>query len=218
MEFTSVSEKHCFGCGTTKLISEFSRNRARKDGHQTRCKACQSPARKAHRTEHAEADKARASAYYTANKAVLAEKRKHYPSRTAEAAGARSAKHYQDNRARILARSALRYQNNREKILAQCAARFQGARGLWYEKTRRYVAKKQQAVPLWADPAQMATVYAKAQELSVAFGISLEVDHVVPLTSPLVCGLHTADNLQLLATGANRSKGNRYWPDMPGEI
>lgn len=43
----------------------------------------------------------------------------------------------------------------------------------------------------------------------------MEVDHIVPINSELVCGLHCIDNFQLLTRSENASKGNRYWPDMP---
>jgi 5-methylcytosine-specific restriction endonuclease McrA len=42
-----------------------------------------------------------------------------------------------------------------------------------------------------------------------------EVDHIVPLKSPLVCGLHVEHNLQVIPATQNRRKHNRVWPDMP---
>lgn len=45
-------------------------------------------------------------------------------------------------------------------------------------------------------------------------GIKWEVDHMVPLISDFVCGLHWSSNLQLLTAFDNRSKSNNYWPDM----
>lgn len=66
------------------------------------------------------------------------------------------------------------------------------------------------AIPKWADHSKIKEVY------EAAYFLSLEVDHIVPLRSPLVCGLHVEHNLQLLTREANLAKSNRWWPDMPG--
>jgi hypothetical protein len=55
----------------------------------------------------------------------------------------------------------------------------------------------------------MIRAYEKAAEMG------LTVDHVVPLKSPLVCGLHCEANLELIPANDNFRKGNRHWPDMP---
>ena len=75
------------------------------------------------------------------------------------------------------------------------------------ESKRR--ADKVRATPVWADLQKIAAFYAEAKRLS------LTVDHIVPLNSDLVCGLHVEHNLQLLTKPENCSKNNRYWPDMP---
>jgi hypothetical protein len=54
-------------------------------------------------------------------------------------------------------------------------------------------------------------VYIKAAEFGFA------VDHIVPLQGKIVCGLHTWENLQLVAPSLNSKKCNRFWPDMPDE-
>ena len=45
--------------------------------------------------------------------------------------------------------------------------------------------------------------------------IKWEVDHIVPIKSKIVCGLHTEQNLRIVPRRVNRSKNNRYWPQMP---
>lgn len=73
----------------------------------------------------------------------------------------------------------------------------------------RRVWKQFRATPAWADKAMINKVYEKSK----CFGMA--VDHIVPIMSKIVCGLHVWDNLQLLEKGENSAKSNRHWPDMP---
>ena len=57
--------------------------------------------------------------------------------------------------------------------------------------------------------------YHLAQLRTKATGIVWHVDHIVPLQSPIVCGLHAETNLQVIPGVMNVGKGNRFWPDMP---
>lgn len=71
----------------------------------------------------------------------------------------------------------------------------------------------------WANPPwltdshreQMRSIRRKARRLG------LEVDHIVPVKSPLVCGLNVPWNLQLLTPEQNRYKSNNMWPGHPFE-
>lgn len=72
----------------------------------------------------------------------------------------------------------------------------------------RYAAKRN-ATPKWVDQTAIYLIYEKAHHWG------MEVDHIVPLNSPIVCGLHCEANLQLLMKVENIRKGNRIWPDMP---
>ena len=83
--------------------------------------------------------------------------------------------------------------------------------------TARRRAAKARATPLWANIEAINAIYNKTQSCTEMTGIPCHVDHIVPLRSKIVCGLHCEDNLQILPGADNTSKGNRHWPDMPGE-
>jgi hypothetical protein len=70
-------------------------------------------------------------------------------------------------------------------------------------------------VPSWVDDDDITMVYEKANLLTRKTGIKHHVDHIVPLQSKIVCGLHVIENLQILTASNNCSKSNRLWPDMP---
>lgn len=70
-------------------------------------------------------------------------------------------------------------------------------------------SQQQKSIPRWASLPAIREFYIRAAVLGKT------VDHIVPLQSRLVCGLHCEANLCLLPADENASKGNRYWPNMP---
>lgn len=80
---------------------------------------------------------------------------------------------------------------------------------------RRRVVRKQ--TPQWADRAAIRRLYAEARHTTAVTGVQHSVDHIVPLTNTIVCGLHTPENLRVIVLGANMQKSNIHWPDMPFE-
>lgn len=80
----------------------------------------------------------------------------------------------------------------------------------------RHLSKRNR-VPAWADLSAIHAVYAEAVRLTKQTGIVHQVDHIVPLHSPIVSGLHWHMNLQPLPAEENAAKSNMLWPDMPDD-
>lgn len=78
--------------------------------------------------------------------------------------------------------------------------------------TRR--ARRRQAVPSWYGELDNL-VLSEATSLCVQreheTGTPWHVDHMVPLSAKNVCGLHCADNLQVIPSAMNLAKGNKLW-------
>lgn len=79
---------------------------------------------------------------------------------------------------------------------------------------RRAIDKR--AMPAWSNQFFMAEIYDLAHRRTKVTGFLWHADHVVPLKSDLVCGLHVEHNLACIPAFINRSKKNRSWPNMPG--
>lgn len=73
------------------------------------------------------------------------------------------------------------------------------------ERANRYRAQQIKATPGWltkSDLYEMKLFYKNCPD-------GYEVDHIIPLNSKLVCGLHVLWNLQYLTASENKSKSNK---------
>lgn len=59
---------------------------------------------------------------------------------------------------------------------------------------------------------EIETFYAEAIQRSIDTGIVHHVDHVIPISHDLVCGLHVPWNLQVLTQSDNLRKSNKFIP------
>lgn len=137
---------------------------------------------------------------------------------------------YQKNRERMLAKGKEWREANREKAAAltkvwananreKCNSKVRAwrKRNMVHDAARACERRaiRKQATPTWRNPFFLEEAHDLAKRRSVATGFYWQVDHIVPLTSDLVCGLHVENNIQVIPARDNQAKGNRHWPDMP---
>lgn len=89
--------------------------------------------------------------------------------------------------------------------------------GRWKSANREALAKAAakrslqiiKATPIWADLEKIDLIYSLAQGLSAYTTTEHHVDHIVPLQSDLVCGLHVECNLRVIPAELNQQKSNK---------
>ncbi len=177
-----MAGKNCKKCGEYKDLLMYEKDRSRPDGYHPYCKTC----RKKQRQRHAETYKDQ-----------IAEKKRKY---------------YQDNKDTINKRTLAYYHNNREHILEKRAKRRTTPewKALNNVQNGARQARTKQATPKWANQEKIQSIYLEARTLEQQDGIKRNVDHIIPLTNNLVCGLHCHDNLQILTLNENLEKGNKF--------
>jgi hypothetical protein len=215
--------KKCSRCKEVKDRSEFNKCKSNKDGLQYCCSSC--------RKEYRDANKfkisAKNKAYFESHKeTVLIKNKVRYESNKEDCLSKQ--KIYRDAHKNYISewhkayraanpdKVAKRKKAYREANPEKVAAQLKNWRLANPEKCNAYGAKryssKCNAIPAWFEKEAVDTVYAEAISRSESEGIPYHVDHIVPVQSKLVCGLHCLANLQLLTKVQNSSKGNRHWP------
>lgn len=67
-----------------------------------------------------------------------------------------------------------------------------------------------QRTPKWGDAIAIRAIYKRAAELERVLGLTLHVDHVIPLRGRRVSGLHVHNNLAIVTAQRNIAKSNSY--------
>jgi 5-methylcytosine-specific restriction endonuclease McrA len=195
--------KTCSKCGVEKELGEFYARAESPDGRRTDCKQCNNSRKKGWNKAHPEKAYAHARKWVKANPDRCAAYHTKY--RTAHLP------YY----AALMAAWYSRHPGARSASVSKWAKKYPARHNA---QGARYKALKLQATPCWVDHTRIQDLYDLAQVRTKRLGHQWQVDHVVPLKNPLVCGLHCEQNLQVIPASKNAAKGNRWWPDMPLEI
>lgn len=116
----------------------------------------------------------------------------------------------QENKEKVSAQTAARRLVRRDELNAMQRARHHANPGKYNARTAKRAAFKKRALPAWADLLAIQEFYVEAARLTISTGVKHEVDHIVPLDSPLVCGLHVQSNLEVKTQRENRKKSNKF--------
>lgn len=152
---------------------------------------------------HKEANKARLQDYYNNNK---------------EKVKKRASDWKKSNKERSRENNRKWYRNNKTKALESARGYFFKNKASVYSKAAIRRAEKRRAKPSWLsaeDIRNMRAVYEMASRLSSCLGVKHDVDHIIPLVSPVVCGLHVPWNLSAIPSSVNRSKSNKLLLEEP---
>lgn len=231
---------HCSKCGETKPIDLFKKDSNSKNGVKSYCKACAAAnarewyskntdkaksSRKEYREANIEASRERNREHYRANAdAYIARARAAYFANPS-AAKARIKAWAVENRAHVLEKLAVWRRVNAERLREQnrvryaaAPERFAASRLKWQRKNpgkvrsycADYRARKIGATPSWANKAYIRLWYEVSRLEEARTGRKCHVDHIVPLNSPVVCGLHVETNLCVMFAEDNIRKGNLH--------
>lgn len=201
--------KRCTKCGETRPVAEFGPNKRMRDGLNSNCRPCRRAAKRKWAADNAQ----RVAEYNKGWKAENPRYHAEWQKDNRDSLRALERARYADNREAAAEKRHRLYRKHRDKRTAYARAWSKEHPHLrvMYMAERR--ARVRQATPAWADRSKIADYYDLAGLISAETGVAYHVDHIVPLVSPLVCGLHCEHNLQILQGAVNASKNNRFSVD-----
>jgi hypothetical protein len=235
--------KQCTVCRSEKSVSEFHKQAHGKFGVRGSCKVCNrayqlenighiATYRAEWQLKNHDRLKAEGFEYRLNNKEKTAERmtkyRAEFPEKFKDSSLRSRVKHADSIRAKAKIYRAIpdvrKILNERSKLWDQNHPGKGTERSLRWSKNNpaktkvinnRRRASKLNATPTWANNLQIISIYQESTRLTKETRVKHHVDHIVPLQSKLVCGLHCEANLQILPAIENHRKSNLFWPDMP---
>lgn len=206
-----AATKCCSKCGQIKPVDEFYRSAGKPIAA---CKSCKLKACADRRARKASQIKAWMADYYRRNRQKVLDHTKACQARP-------------EVKRRETERHRVRWLQHRERLAPIRKAKIDPAKVREYSKLhyRRnkstYLAKwakrraaKLQATPAWANLEAIEAIYEECRQKRETTGLLYEVDHILPLVNPRVCGLHVEHNLRIVLMEANRAKSNKLVEDI----
>lgn len=175
-----LTEKVCCSCKSSKPVSEFYKNKLTKDGLYRRCKSCHATSVRSWQEKNWGRHVENCKAWQEGNPDRQRENLRNW-----------------------------RATNPSQASITQKLWRAKNSVSIYARNAKRTEALKR-ATPEWADRKSIAKFYSDAERLTKETGVTWHVDHVIPLRSKFVSGLHVPDNLQVITATENVRKGNTF--------
>lgn len=222
--------KVCCTCKEEKDHAQFFKDGRKKDGLYLVCKPCHLAKTSRWKAENKDRVAAASRARYDRKKEELLAQGRAWALANSDRIAANRKRRYDAAPEAAIAKVRAWQEKNRDKAIAASRSSYWRNRDAALEAQRRYKAEnpeilkrlylkrqlsEKQAEPVWANQFFIAEAYHLAKLREKVCGGKWHVDHIVPLQSKLVCGLHVESNLRVIRDIENMSKGNRHWPDMP---
>jgi len=221
--------KQCLDCHIVKPLADFYPSKNGWRGVAAYCRLCDSARRKKHNdADGGETNRARAKQWRQDNGGRAKARDAKWYSDNKDAANKRGAEYYLANKdkmreagkvwrvtnaKKITEANRLKRQQDGERIRARRRQHYLDNKAAYIANARNREAGKRLAMPAWADRDKIKAFYDKAARMTIEMGIAYVVDHVIPMRSKWVCGLHVQTNLQVITKEANLRKGNTFEPE-----
>lgn len=210
-----MNQKICSKCRSTKSLRDFGKLKRSPDGLNTICKSCAREYNAQYRALNPEKIKDICSKWRKHNLDLANERSRSWREKNPGRQRAAEAAYRKNNPDKRYVSRLAYVKSNQEKLSAYRKIYAVKKRHILNANAARRRFSKRLALPSWADKSKIEKIYEEASSLSKSTGIEYHVDHIVPLQSKIVCGLHCESNLRIIRGVDNLSKGNRFWPNMP---
>lgn len=181
--------KICTKCDKELTLDQFHKCAANKDGHYTQCKACVKEYTKSHYANNVDRLKLKAKRYRLENPIKVQKLRASY---------------YTTHKKQECLNSRKYRATRKPEIAAYNKAYHKANSGILIHKLRLRQLKDR--TPTWSNRKAIKDIYINCPK-------GLVVDHIIPINSKSVSGLHVPCNLQYLTFRANASKSNKFTQD-----
>jgi 5-methylcytosine-specific restriction endonuclease McrA len=206
---TGGMNKICTKCRVEQPLAAFARDAKRRDGLQPWCRGCIGVWRAANRDRLLVAKKAD----YRANSDHYKALGREWRIANAEHKKQQDREWRERNPDRKAANDRAWYEANKDRKIAYDAVWAPAYRAANLPRAATRAAKRRAmkfaAMPAWVNQAELKAVYDQCGKMRRETGLPYEVDHIVPLDSEVVCGLHVPWNLRIILGPENRAKSNR---------